>query len=139
MFPYPISRKNTICWLYQWTALQIIRFSLPMRKFYFSFYQFFCINENNIQCIIFDNIFLNSFASGLLVLWLFLTHSCFFFILHQVVGKPFKFINNSLQTIEIFLNESNFPSFLSLCIFILVHHLGKCANNFCINNNINVY
>ena len=129
MFPYPISRKKTICRLCQWTTQQIIRFSLPMRNFFFSFYQFFCINENNIKCIIFHNIRLNSFASALLVLWLFLTHPCFFFILHQVVGKPFKFINNSLQTIEIFLNESNFLSFLSLYIHS-GPSLGKMSKQF---------
>ena len=28
-------------------------------------------------------------------------------------------------------NESNFPSFLSLCVFILGHRLGKCPNNLC--------
>ena len=42
---------------------------------------------------------------------------CFFVIFHQVVRKPFKFINNVLQTNKSLVNESNFPSFLSLfCI-----------------------
>ena len=67
-----------------------------------------------------------SFAFPLLVLYLRITDPGFFFIFHQVVGKPFKFINHVLQTNESFLNKSNFPSFLSLCVFILGHRLGKC-------------
>ena len=75
------------------------------------------------------------FAYTLLALHLFVAYHYFFFF-HQVVWKPLKFINNVLQTNGSFLNESNFPSFLYLCTFILGHLLGKCSNNFCININI---
>ena len=68
----------------------------------------------------------------------YLSLICFLFF-HQVVWKPLKFISDALQTNESFLNESNFPSFLSLCAFILGHCLGKCLNNFCINIVIKVY
>ena len=40
-----------------------------------------------------------------------------FFISHQVVEKSFRFINHVLQTIESFLNGSNFPSSLSVYLF----------------------
>ena len=50
------------------------------------------------------------------------TCPCFFFIFHQVVCKPFKFISNFLQTNETLVTKSNFSSFLSLCLFILGHH-----------------
>ena len=66
----------------------------------------------------------NIHVSTILALYLFIIHPCIFFILHQVVRKPFKFINNGLQTNESLVNESNFPSFLSLCVFILGHRLG---------------
>ena len=56
----------------------------------------------------------NFFASTLLALYLFVAHPASFFF-HQVVRKPLKFINNVLHTNESFLNESNFPSFLSFC------------------------
>ena len=68
-----------------------------------------------------------------------------FFFFHQVVWKPFNFINNGLRTnqslvcLVSLVNESNFPSFPSLCVFIFGHRLGKCPNNFCININVNVY
>ena len=78
------------------------------------------------------------FASTLLALYLFATHACFLFF-HQVVQKPLKFINNVLQTNESFLDESNFPSFLSLCAFIKGHCLVKFLNNFCVNINVKVY
>ena len=89
--------------------------------------------------MILHNVHVNFFASTLLALYLFITHPCFLFISHQVVWKPFKFINNVPQTNEGLVNESNFPSFLSLCVFILGHRLRKCPNNFCINISINVY
>ena len=99
-----------------------------------------CSNVNTInKSMILHNIHVNFFASTLLALYLFITHPCFFFIFHQVVRKPFKSINNVPQTNESLVNESNFPSFLSLCVIILGHCLGKCPNNFCINININVY
>ena len=75
--------------------------------------------------------------------YLFYTYSSLIpassFIFDQVVRKPFKFINNGLQTNQSLVNESKFPSFLCLCVFILGHRFGKCPNNFCINININVY
>ena len=43
--------------------------------------------------------------------------SLLFLIFHQVVGKPFRFIDNVLQASESFLNESNFPSSLSVFPF----------------------
>ena len=69
------------------------------------------------------------FASTFLASYLFVTHPCFFFF-HQVVRKLLKFINNVLQTNESFLSESNFPSFLSLCAFILGHLFGKMFQQF---------
>ena len=127
--PLPHLPQKTICRSCQWISLQIIRLILPVLKFYFSIYQLFCLNVNTInKSMVLHNIHVNVFAS--------VTHLCFFFF-HQVVQKPFKFINNVLQTNENFLNESNFPSFLSFCAFILDHSLGKCPNNFFIN--INVY
>ena len=94
-------------------------------------------NANTInKSIILHNTHANSFfASTLLALYLFVAHPYFFFF-HQVVWKPLKFINNILQTNGSFLNESDFPNFLPLFIFILGHRLGKCSNNFCININI---
>ena len=59
-----------------------------------------------------------------------MTHPSMFFIFDQVVRKPFKFIKNGLQTNESLVNELNFPSFLSLCVFIFGHRLGKYPNNF---------
>ena len=82
-------------------------------------------------------IHVNFYAFRLLALYLFITHPCFFFIFHRVVRKPFKFVNNVLQINESLINELNFPSFLSFCVFILGRHLGKCPNNFRINININ--
>ena len=52
----------------------------------------------------------------LLALYLFITHPCIYFIFHQAARKPFKFINNGLQTNESLVNVSNFPSFLSLFV-----------------------
>ena len=99
-----------------------------------------CSNVNTTnKSMILHKIHVNFFASTLLSLYLFITHPCFFFIFHQVVRKPFKFINNDLQTTNGLVNKSNFPSFLCLCVFILGHRLGKCPNNFCINISINVY
>ena len=40
-----------------------------------------------------------------------------FFVFHQIVRKPFKFINNSLQAIQSLVNELNFPSFLYLFVY----------------------
>ena len=53
------------------------------------------------------------------------TRPCFFFIFHQVVCKPFKFISNFLQTNETLVTKSNSLSFLSLCLFILDHRSGQ--------------
>ena len=88
-----------------------------------------CINKpmmlHNIHVII--------FASTLLALYLFITHPCIFFIFHQVARRSFKFINNGLQTNDSLVNELNFPSFLSLCVFIFGNCFGKCPNNRYIN------
>ena len=65
--------------------------------------------------MILRNIHVILFAFTLLTLYLFITHPCFFFY-HQVERKPFKFINNGLQTNESLVNVSNFPSFLSLFV-----------------------
>ena len=110
MFPCPIFSKK---WFDGWC-------------FYFSFYYFFCLNVITIcMSMILHNTHM-VFASTLLALHLFVTHPCSFFF-DQVVRKPLKFINNVLQTNVFFLNESNFPIFLSLCAFILGHCLGKCS------------
>ena len=69
-------------------------------------------------------------------LCLFITQPCFFFIFHQVVRKPFKFINNGIQANKSLANKSNFPSFLSLCVFLFGRRVGKCSSNFCIIINI---
>ena len=110
-------------------------------KFWFLLYQLFCSSVNNNKLMIFHNFHVNSFASSLLVLCLFITHPCFFLIFHQVVEKPFRFISHVLQTNESFLNESTFPSSLSLSlsVFILGYRQGKCPSNFCINISINVF
>ena len=52
-------------------------------------------------------------------------YPCVFLIFHQVVGKPFKFTNNVLQTNKNFLNESNFRSSLSLSLCI--HSVNRQA------------
>ena len=67
--------------------------------------------------MILHNIHVIFFAYTLFTLYLLITHPCFFFIFYQVVWKPFKFINNGLQTNESLVNESNFPSFLSLFVY----------------------
>ena len=66
--------------------------------------------------MIFQYILLNYFAFLLIVLSLFMTHPCFFFISHQILGKSFKFVNHVLQTNESFVPESNFSSSLSLSL-----------------------
>ena len=99
-----------------------------------------CSNVNTInKSMILHNIHVNFFAFTLPALYLFITPSCFFFYFPSSCAKPFKSINNVLQTNKSLVNESNFSSFLSLCVFILGHRLRKCRNNFCINININVY
>ena len=71
------------------------------------------------------------FAFALLAIYLFITHPSIFFIFHQVLPKPFKFINNGLQTNESPVNELNFPSFLSLCLCIRFRPLlGKVSKQF---------
>ena len=57
-------------------------------------------------------------AGSVLALYLFITHPCMFFIFHQVVRKPFKFINNGLQINEDLVNETNFPIFLLLFVYL---------------------
>ena len=43
----------------------------------------FCLNVNTInKSLIFHNIHMNSFASTLFALYVFITHPCFFFIFH---------------------------------------------------------
>ena len=81
------------------------------------FYQL-CSSANNInKSVMFHNIHVNLYAFSLLVLWLFITYLCFCFILHQVLGKPFRFIKKNFQANEEFLNESNFSSSLSVFPF----------------------
>ena len=104
--------------------------------FHFTSSSFKCKHHQQVNNIY--KIHVNFYTFTLLALYLFITHPCFFFIFHRVVRKPFKFINNVLQINESLVNESNFPSFLSFCVFILGRHLGKCPNNFRINININV-
>ena len=70
------------------------------------------------------------FASTLLALYLFITHPCIYFILHQAVRKPFKFINDGLQTNKSLVNVSNFPVFSrSLCVHFRPS-LGKVSKQF---------
>ena len=72
------------------------------------------------------------FFCVLIIFFILIYHSSlFFFIFHQVVGKPFGFINHVLQKNENFLTESNFPSSLSLSLYI--HSgpsLGKMSKQF---------
>ena len=56
-------------------------------------------------------------AATVLGLYLFITHPCIFYIFHQVVGKPFKFISSGLETNDTLVNETNFLSFLSLFVY----------------------
>ena len=79
------------------------------------------------------------FYAHITYLNLFTTHPCFIFILHQAVGKSLKFTNDGPQTHKSLVNESNFPSFLSLCVFILGHRLGKCPNNLCKYQSILIF
>ena len=114
----------------------MIRLSLPMLRFYFSFYWFFCSNVNTISKSIILHYSCDFFLTTLLALCLFITQPCFFFIFHRVVPKPFKFINNGLQANKSLANKSNCPSFLSLCVFLFGRRVGKCSSNFCIIINI---
>ena len=82
--------------------------------------------------MILHNIHVIFFASTLLALYLFITHPCIFLIFHQIVQKPLKFINNGLQTNESLVNELNFPSFLSLCVFFIHGHCLECVQTICI-------
>ena len=56
-------------------------------------------------------------ASTVLGLYKFITHPCIFYIFHQVVLKPFKFISGGLETNDSLVNETNFLSFLSLFVY----------------------
>ena len=56
-------------------------------------------------------------AATILGLYLFITHPCIFYIFHQVVRKPFKFISSGLETNDSLVNETNFLSFLSLFVY----------------------
>ena len=122
----------------------MIRLSLPMLRFYFSFYWFFCSNVNTISKSIILHYSCDFFLTTLLALCLFITQPCFFFIFHQVVPKPFKFINNGLQANKSLANRSNFPSFLSLCIPFRPSR-GKVLKQFlynyqyCLDKNYNIF
>ena len=50
-------------------------------------------------------------------LYLFVTHPCIFYIFHQVVWKPFKFISSGLETNHSLVNETNLVSFLPLFVY----------------------
>ena len=114
-FPPPV-KKSLLVMLVDASANSYIEFADV--KILLLFCQLFCSSANNInKSMIFHNIHVNLSASSLLVLCLFITYPCFFFIFHQVVGKPFRFIDNVLQASESFLNESNFPSSLSVFPF----------------------
>ena len=54
-------------------------------------------------------------AATILVLYLFITHPCIFYIFHQV--ETFKFIISGLETNDSLINETNFLSFLSLFVY----------------------
>ena len=68
-------------------------------------------------------------ASGL-VLYLFITHPCIFFIFHQVVRKPFKFINNGLQTNETLVMKRTSPVFSRYFCIHFRPSLGKVFKQF---------
>ena len=50
-------------------------------------------------------------------LYLFITHPCIFYIFHQIVSKPFKFISSGLETNHSLVNETNLVSFLPLFVY----------------------
>ena len=130
MFPAPSTVKEQFAGHVSEYLCKGLDWFYRFEDFTFHFTSFFCSNVNTInKSMILHNIHVNFFASRRLASFLFITHPCFFFIFHQVVWKPFKFINNVLQTNESLVNKSNFPSFLSLCLFILGHRLRKCLNN----------
>ena len=56
-------------------------------------------------------------AATVLGSYLFITHPCIFYIFHQVLQKPFKFISSGLETNDSLVNETNFLSFLSLFVY----------------------
>ena len=70
------------------------------------------------------------YASTLLVLYLFTTHPCIFFIFHQVVRKPFKFINNGLQTNETLVMKRTSPVFSRYFCIHFRPSLGKVFKQF---------
>ena len=120
MFPSPTCLiVNTAAYdQIEFTDVKILLFILPV----------LCSNINTIsKSMILHNIHVDFFESTVLALYLFITHLCFFFIFHQFVRKPFKFINNVVQTNESLVNELDFPVF------------SLFPNNFCININVNVY
>ena len=57
-------------------------------------------------------------AATVVGLYLFITHPYIFYIFHQVVQKPFKFISSGLETNDSLVNETNFVSFLLLFVYL---------------------
>ena len=99
-----------------------------------------CSNVNTINKLtILHNIHVNFFVSTLLALYLFNAHPCFFFIFHQVVRKPFKFINDVLQTKESLVNESHFPSFLSLFVYSFLAIAWENAQTISLQISMSIY
>ena len=66
-------------------------------------------------------------AATVLALYLFITHPCIFYIFHQVVRKPFKFIKSGLETNDSLVNETNFLSFLSLFVYSFPAIAWQCV------------
>ena len=69
-------------------------------------------------------------AASVLVLYLFITHPCIFFNFHQVVRKPFKFINNGLQTNETLVTKRTSPVFSRYFCIHFRPSLGKVLKQF---------
>ena len=79
-------------------------------------------------------------AATVLGLYLFITHPCIFYIFHQVVRKPFKFISSGLETNDSLVNETNFLSFLSLFVYSFSAIAWQSVQTVVsINVNIQVY